>query len=66
MNKIESAPKDVQLLLYGDGGWYQGAWVSEFNMWAATTLLFDGCGCCGESPSTPEGWLPLPSTEIES
>lgn len=65
MFTIDTVPKDQDVLLYGDGGWYQGRWSSEFNMWSEVTLAFHGCGCCSGSASTPGGWLPLPSTEIE-
>jgi hypothetical protein len=63
---METAPKDKEILLYGDGGWYQGSWDNDMNMWRDKTLLFHGCGCCESSPSPPEGWVSLPSTTIDN
>lgn len=64
MHTMDTAPKDKPILLYGESCWYEGHWWDELKRWQPIRLDYHGCGCCGADPPVPEGWLPLPSTEI--
>lgn len=56
----ENTPKNVLILLKIEGQWLQGLYNSKYNSWEVAWLAYHGCGCCGESLSTPTHWLPLP------
>lgn len=63
MKSMSTAPKDRAILLRVNHTWIEGCWCD--GEWQVESLPSHGCGCCADRNDEPEGWLELPSTEIE-